>query len=280
MEIDSMPTELDEVRRRVMQLEIEREALHKETDPASRERLARLEKELADLKEEETRLRAQWETEKAEISGSSNIKEQLEQARLELDEATRSGDYAKASELQYGRIPQLEKRLAEQDGGDGRPKGPRMLKLEVDEEDIADVVAKWTNIPVSRLMEGEIQKLIHMEERLHHRVLVVKQEFGERSRELGLADAGRAKEEEAAERPVGILQPGARTPHGVRDRADLFVLTDDTLVEALLHVNQLLDFAFQQFADRNVRPLADDLGDVFFVDLFLEHGRPFGEGRR
>jgi len=171
MEIDSMPTELDEVRRRVMQLEIEREALHKETDPASRERLARLEKELADLKEEETRLRAQWETEKAEISGSSNIKEQLEQARLELDEATRSGDYAKASELQYGRIPQLEKRLAEQDGGDGRPKGPRMLKLEVDEEDIADVVAKWTNIPVSRLMEGEIQKLIHMEERLHHRVI-------------------------------------------------------------------------------------------------------------
>src|SRR6478735_9179847 len=171
MEIDSMPAELDEVRRRVMQLEIEREALHKETDPASRERLARLEKELADLKEEETRLRAQWETEKAEISGSSNIKEQLEQARLELDEATRSGDYAKASELQYGRIPQLEKRLAEQDGGDGRPKGPRMLKLEVDEEDIADVVAKWTNIPVSRLMEGEIQKLIHMEERLHHRVI-------------------------------------------------------------------------------------------------------------
>jgi ATP-dependent Clp protease ATP-binding subunit ClpB len=171
MEIDSMPVELDEVRRRVMQLEIEREALRKETDAASKDRLARLEKELADLKEQQTRLQAQWETEKAEISGSSNIKEQLEQARLELDAAVRAGDYAKASELQYGKIPQLEKRLTDQDGAAATAKGARMLKLEVDEEDIAEVVAKWTNIPVSRLMEGEIQKLIRMEERLHERVV-------------------------------------------------------------------------------------------------------------
>src|SRR6187431_2588907 len=170
MEIDSLPAELDEVHRRVMQLEIEREALRKEKDKASGERLARLEKELADLKEEETRLRAQWQQEKDEISGSSNLKEQLEQARLELDAATRTGDYAKASELQYGRIPQLEKRLQDQDGAAQRA-GSRMLKLEVDEEDIAEVVAKWTNIPVTRLMEGEIQKLIHMEERLHERVI-------------------------------------------------------------------------------------------------------------
>src|SRR6185503_1971002 len=155
MEIDSLPAELDEVHRRVMQLEIEREALRKEKDKASVERLARLEKELADLKEEEARLRAQWQHEKDEISGSSNIKEQLEQARLDLDAATRAGDYAKASELQYGRIPQLEKKLQEQDGAAQRT-GSRMLKLEVDEEDIAEVVAKWTNIPVSRLMEGEI----------------------------------------------------------------------------------------------------------------------------
>jgi ATP-dependent Clp protease ATP-binding subunit ClpB len=170
MEIDSLPAELDEVHRRVMQLEIEREALRKEKDKASVERLARLERELADLKEEETRLRAQWQQEKDEISGSSNIKEQLEQARLDLDAATRAGDYGKASELQYGRIPQLEKKLQEQDGAAQRT-GSRMLKLEVDEEDIAEVVAKWTNIPVSRLMEGEIQKLIHMEERLHERVI-------------------------------------------------------------------------------------------------------------
>jgi len=169
MEIDSMPTELDEVRRRVMQLEIEREALRKETDKASQERLAKLEKELADLKEEETRLHAQWQQEKDEISGSSSLKEQLEQARLELEAAVRAGDFARASELQYGRIPELEKRLAKNES-DG-PGGPRMLKLEVDEEDIAEVVAKWTNIPVSRLMEGEVQKLIHMEERLHARVV-------------------------------------------------------------------------------------------------------------
>jgi ATP-dependent Clp protease ATP-binding subunit ClpB len=170
MEIDSMPAELDEVRRRVMQLEIEREALRKETDKASKERLARLEKELADLKEEQNRLHAQWEQEKAEISGSSNLKEQLEEARRELDAAASAGDYAKASELQYGRIPDLEKRLAQPDG-DGAAVRARMLKLEVDEEDIAEVVAKWTNIPVSRLMEGEIQKLIRMEERLHERVI-------------------------------------------------------------------------------------------------------------
>src|ERR1044071_8011622 len=152
MEIDSMPAELDEVRRRVMQLEIEREALRKETDRASKDRLAKLEKELADLKEDETRLKAQWQQEKDEITGSSNIKEQLEQARLELATAIREGDYTKASELQYGRIPDLEKRLAQQEGN-GQPRGPRMLKEEVDAEDIAEVVAKWTGIPVSRLME-------------------------------------------------------------------------------------------------------------------------------
>jgi ATP-dependent Clp protease ATP-binding subunit ClpB len=170
MEIDSMPVELDEVRRRVMQLEIEREALRKETDKASAERLGRLDKELADLKEQQTRLQAQWQQEKDEISGATNLKEQLEQLTRELEEAQRGGDYGKASELQYGRIPELQKRLHDQDG-DGAVTGPRMLKLEVDEEDIAEVVAKWTNIPVSRLMEGEIQKLIKMEERLHARVI-------------------------------------------------------------------------------------------------------------
>jgi ATP-dependent Clp protease ATP-binding subunit ClpB len=171
MEIDSMPAALDEIRRRVMQLEIEREALRKETDQASKDRLAKLEKELANLKEEQTRLQAHWQREKDEISGTSTLKEQLEQLRLELEAAQRAGDYGKASELQYGRIPELEKRLAEQDGSAGQPKGLRMVKLEVDEEDIAEVVSKWTNIPVSRLMEGEIQKLIHMEERLHDRVV-------------------------------------------------------------------------------------------------------------
>jgi ATP-dependent Clp protease ATP-binding subunit ClpB len=171
MEIDSMPAELDEVRRRVMQLEIEREALRKETDAASRDRLGKLEKELADLKEEQTRLQAQWQHEKDTLQGTSDLKQQLEDARVELETAQRAGDYAKASELQYGRIPELEKRIAAGDTAADGARAPRMLKEEVDEEDIAEVVAKWTNIPVSRLMEGEIQKLIHMEERLHERVV-------------------------------------------------------------------------------------------------------------
>ncbi len=172
MEIDSMPAELDEVRRRVMQLEIEREALRKEKDRASVERLGKLEKELADLKEQQSRLQAQWEAEKNAIKGTGELKQQLETARNELAVAQRAGDYAKASELQYGRIPDLEKRIQQAEtGGAQTPQGARLLKEEVDEEDIAEVVAKWTNIPVSRLMEGEIQKLIHMEDRLHKRVV-------------------------------------------------------------------------------------------------------------
>jgi ATP-dependent Clp protease ATP-binding subunit ClpB len=172
MEIDSMPAELDEVRRRIMQLEIEREALRKETDAASKERLSRLERELADLKEEQTRLQTQWQYEKDTLQGTTDLKQQLEDARVELEAAQRVGDYAKASELQYGRIPELEKRIAAGDASrDGEAKAPHMVKEQVDEEDIAEVVAKWTNIPVSRLMEGEIQKLIQMETRLHERVV-------------------------------------------------------------------------------------------------------------
>jgi ATP-dependent Clp protease ATP-binding subunit ClpB len=172
MEIDSMPAELDEVRRRIMQLEIEREALRKERDKASVERLAKLEKELADLKEEQTRLQSHWDQEKEEIKGSRRLKEELEQVRLEIERAQRAGDYAKASELQYGRLPELERSIREHEIRlADLQKSQRMLKEEVDEEDIAEVVAKWTNIPVSRLMEGEIQKLIHMEERLHQRVV-------------------------------------------------------------------------------------------------------------
>jgi ATP-dependent Clp protease ATP-binding subunit ClpB len=172
MEIDSMPVELDEVARRIMQLEIEREALRKETDKASLERLARLEKELADLKEEQTRLQSHWQQEKDAISVSSGMKEQLEEARRRKQDAERAGDFAKASELQYGRIPELERKIREQEEKlQHLQQTHRMLKEEVDEEDIAEVVAKWTNIPVSRLMEGEVQKLIHMEERLHARLV-------------------------------------------------------------------------------------------------------------
>jgi ATP-dependent Clp protease ATP-binding subunit ClpB len=172
MEIDSMPAELDELERRIMQLEIEREALKKEKDKASKERLSKLEKELADLKEERGRLAAHWQQEKDAIQKARKLKEEQEALRLEIEQAQRSGDYAKASELQYGRMPQLEQRVKEEEARlAGLQKGHRMLKEEVDEEDIAEVVSKWTHIPVSRLMEGEIQKLIHMEERLHQRVI-------------------------------------------------------------------------------------------------------------
>ncbi len=172
MEIDSMPTELDEVERRVMQLEIEREALRKEPDAASKERLAALEKELAGLKETRTRLAAQWQKEKEAIQGARGKKEELEQLRLEVEQAQRSGDYAKASELQYGRIPALEQQIRDHDQQTtDAPPAARMLKESVDEEDIAEVVSRWTHIPVSRLMEGEIQKLVQMEARLHKRLV-------------------------------------------------------------------------------------------------------------
>jgi ATP-dependent Clp protease ATP-binding subunit ClpB len=172
MEIDSLPAELDEVQRRTMQLEIEREALKKEKDPGSQERLKRLEKELADLKEQATELRSHWEQEKDAIQSGRKLKEELEQVRVQVDQAQRAGDYAKASELQYGRVPALEADLKQQEARlQDLQKAKRMLKEEVDEEDIAEVVGKWTGIPVSRLMEGEIQKLLKMEERLHQRVV-------------------------------------------------------------------------------------------------------------
>jgi ATP-dependent Clp protease ATP-binding subunit ClpB len=172
MEIDSMPAELDEVERRIMQLEIEREALRKETDKASVERLQKLEKELADLKEEKNRLATHWNQEKEAIQAARTVRQELEQVRLEMQHAQQAGDYAKASELQYGKLPELERRLKQEETRLAEmQKAGRMLKEEVDEEDIAEVVSRWTHIPVSRLMEGEIQKLLRMEERLHARVI-------------------------------------------------------------------------------------------------------------
>ncbi len=172
MEIDSMPAELDEVERRIMQLEIEREALRKETDAASQERLERLDRELADLKEERTQLVSHWEQEKAAIQGGREIKEQIEALRSAVDTAQRHGDYGKASELQYGRLPELERQLADEQARlSTLQQSQKMLKEEVDEEDIAEVVSKWTHIPLSRLLEGEVQKLVQMEQRLHLRVV-------------------------------------------------------------------------------------------------------------
>ena len=170
-EIDSLPVELDEVERRIMQLEIEREALRKEKDAASVDRLGRLDCELADLQETRTGLHAQWQQEKASIQTTRGLTEELEQVRLAIERAQRDGDYAKASELQYGRLPTLEQQVAAQTEGDETAGAGRMLKEHVDEDDIAEVVSRWTHIPVDRLVEGEIEKLLKMEERLHQRVV-------------------------------------------------------------------------------------------------------------
>jgi len=170
-EIDSLPAELDEVERRIMQLEIEREALKKEKDSASRERLANLEKELANLKEKSQALKAQWQMEKSLIQELRQLKEKSEQVKHDIEAAERAANLEKAAELKYGTLVQIEKQIREKEKQLSEKKGQQLLKEEVDEEDIAEVVSRWTGIPVSRLMEGEVQKLLHMEERLHLRVI-------------------------------------------------------------------------------------------------------------
>ena len=171
-EIDSLPAELDEIERQIRQLEIERQALKKEIDTVSKERLASLEKQLAELSEKRTSLRSRWEQEKEVIGKIRSLKSQLEDVRAEADRAERAADFAKAAELRYGKAVEIEKqiqaaqaRLTELQGGHA------LLKEEVDEDDIAEIVGRWTGIPVSRLIEGEIAKLIKMEERLHERVI-------------------------------------------------------------------------------------------------------------
>jgi len=172
MEIDSKPAELDEVDRRIMQLEIEREALKKEKDKASKERLKKLEKELADLKESSSALRSRWEQEKAAIQAIRDTKEQTERVNHQIEEAQRAQDYGKASQLQYGTLVELESRLREQEQRLRQLQGERpLLKEEVGSEDIAEVVAEWTGIPVSKLLEGEMDKLLRMEDALHRRVV-------------------------------------------------------------------------------------------------------------
>ena len=201
IELDSMPTEIDVIERQVMQHEMERQALKKEKDAASKERLARIEKELADLREKSAQLKAQWHSEKAEIDKSSKLNEQLEQLKLDLEAAQRRGDLTEASEIQYGHIPavtrQVEQhhaKLAEMQQG-----GRQMMKEEVTEEDIAEVVSAWTGIPVSNLREGEREKLIKMEERLGARVIGQKEAITAVSNAVRRARAGLQDEQ----RPIG-----------------------------------------------------------------------------
>lgn len=171
IEIDSMPTELDELERRRVQLEIEREALKKESDMASKDRLERLEKELADLKERADTLRAQWQTEKEALNRVQVLKADIEQTNFEIERAERETDLQKAAELKYGKLIELDKQLKKEEEVFNHKKGSRLLKEEIDEEDIAEIVSKWTGIPVTKLLEGEVQKLLHLEEHLHRRVI-------------------------------------------------------------------------------------------------------------
>jgi ATP-dependent Clp protease ATP-binding subunit ClpB len=175
IEIDSVPTEIDEVNRRVMQLEIELTSLRKEKDESAADRRAAIETELSELRERSAEMTAQWEAEKQALQGVSATKERLEAARIEAERAEREADLQRAAELRYGEIPELERTLAEHESAEReRADGagaPVFLKEEVDADDVAEVVARWTGIPVSRLLEGETEKLIHMEERLHERVV-------------------------------------------------------------------------------------------------------------
>ena len=191
MEIDSMPAELDEIERRIMQLEIERTALRKERDPASRERLERIERELADLGEKRQALRARWEQEKQAIQAIRQTKARIDEVRGEIERAQRALDYNRAAQLQYGTLVELEKELRAQESRLAElQKDGALLQEEVGEEDIAEVVAKWTGIPVSRLLEGEIQKLVHMEERLRTRVVGQEEAISAVSNAIRRARAG------------------------------------------------------------------------------------------
>ncbi|MEA2152257.1 MAG: ATP-dependent Clp protease ATP-binding subunit ClpB [Solirubrobacteraceae bacterium] len=173
IEIDSLPTEIDEVKRRTMQLKIELESLRKEKDDAAKARRKAIEEEVAELEAREREMTEQWESEKQAIAGISETREQLDAARIEMERAERDADLQRAAELRYGEIPELERKIAEYESAERERggEGPVFLKEEVDADDIAEVVARWTGIPVSRLMEGETEKLVHMEERLHERVV-------------------------------------------------------------------------------------------------------------
>ena len=172
-EINSMPVELDEITRRLMQLEIEKVALSKETDKASKERLTTLEKEIADLKDEEKELKSQWEREKQEAGKVAKINEEIEKIKLQIEEAQRKNDYNKLAELQYGKLPELEKQkeAEEEKAKDNSSVANKLLKQEIDSEEIAEVVGKWTGIPVAKLLQGEREKILHLAEHMMKRVI-------------------------------------------------------------------------------------------------------------
>jgi len=200
IEKDSVPTEIDEVGRRIMQLQIEREALSAEKDAGSLARREAIERELAELGEQKDSMTAEWQREKAAIDGVAQTKERLEEARREAERAERDSDLERAAQLRYGEIPELERALAAAES-EPAPAATRFFKQEVDAEDVAEVVATWTHIPVSRLLEGEVEKLVHMEERLHRRVVGQDEAVGAVASALRRSRAGLAD----PDRPIGTF---------------------------------------------------------------------------
>jgi ATP-dependent Clp protease ATP-binding subunit ClpB len=203
MEIESAPTEIDEVDRRIQQLEIEREALKKEKDEVSKARREAIEAELSELRERASEMKARWQAEKEAIEAIKSAKAELDEAHREAERAEREADLQRAAELRYGRIPELESTVAEQEERlrDLHAQGGAMLTEEVTEEDVAQVISRWTGIPVSRLMEGEVEKLVHMEERLHERVIGQDEAVEAVSNALRRSRAGLAD----PNRPIGVF---------------------------------------------------------------------------
>ena len=232
IEIDSLPQEIDEVERRIMQLEIERQALQKEKDASSRERLAVLDRELAELKEKSGAMKAQWQGEKESLGKVSAIKAQIDHARTEAEQAQRTGDLGRAAELTYGQIPQLEQQLRDAESAlkQNESSGPRFLKEEVDAEDIADVVSRWTGIPLSRMMESERERLTKLEDELARRVV------GQREAVKAVADAVRRSRAglQDPNRPIGsfiFLGPtGVGKTETARALADFLFDSEQALV--------------------------------------------------
>ncbi len=202
MQIDSMPVEIDQVERSIVQLEIERQALAKEEDAASLDRLAELERELGDLGEESGRMKLRWQAEKESIQSMRSLKEQMERARIEEQQAEREGDLTKVAEIRYGRLHELEQRLDEANRHlERHEQADRMLKEEVDEEDVASIVAKWTGIPVSKMLESEVQKLIHMEDLLARRVVGQSEGLAAVANAIRRSRAGL----QDSDRPIGVF---------------------------------------------------------------------------
>src|SRR3984957_18309732 len=230
IEIDSLPTEIDEVDRRVMQLEIELTSLAKETDDASAQRRAAIERELAEQRERSATMKAQWQSEKDAIVAISDIKKQLESARGEVERAERAADLQRAAELRYGIIPELEKQLAEREAAVAAPGTTVFLKEEVDADDVAEVVATWTGIPVSRLLEGEVHKLVHMEERLHERVIGQDEAVSAVATAIRRSRAGLSD----PDRPIGsvlfLLPTGGSQTELARALAEFLFDTQDAIV--------------------------------------------------